>query len=84
MAVHLRPVFQIGKDGLSDVLLDQLNKYLKKHELMKISLLNNAPVEKDELAESLKEAGIFVVQTIGNMIVLYKPNPDLDERIVLP
>ncbi len=84
MAVNLRPVFQIGKEGLSENLKTQLHKYLKKHELMKISLLNNAPLDKKELAKSLRNDGIFVVQTIGNMMVLYKPNPDLEERIVLP
>ena len=39
LAHELKPVFQIGKDGINDNMLTDIRNYLNKHELMKISVL---------------------------------------------
>ena len=54
---HIKPVAQIGKDGLSDNLLDTILNYLNKHELMKVSILQNSFVSDEEVKEYGLEAG---------------------------
>ncbi len=76
--------FQIGKEGLSDNLLTDVLNYLNKHEIMKISILQNSIVEDEEVFEFFEDAGIEIVQKIGRVVVLYKHSDNVKEPIVLP
>lgn len=62
---------------------DVLN-YLKKHELMKISILNNSSVTFEEAESFFGTADIEVVQKIGHILVLYKHSDVKENSIVLP
>ena len=84
LAHNLRPVFQIGKDGVNDNMLTDIRNYLNKHELMKISVLQNCPYELDEIEEALAECGFEVVQIIGKTIVLYMHSKNSVSPIILP
>lgn len=78
---HLDPVVQIGHKGVSAEVLKELDHTLVAHELLKVKLLKSAPVSVAEAAQQLaKAAGAAVVQTIGKVIVLYRPSPDPDRR----
>ena len=74
----------IGKAGLSDSLLAEVDAALTAHELIKVKVSREAPVETKqsgaELAESL---GAQVAQTIGHIVVLYRKHPK-KPKIVLP
>ena len=37
-AHHLQPIFQIGKNGINDAVIVQINEALEKRELIKINL----------------------------------------------
>ena len=76
--------FQIGKEGLSDNLLTDALNYLNKHEIMKISILQNSMVEDEEVFEFFEDAGIEIVQKIGRVVVLYKHSDNVKEPIELP
>ena len=76
--------FQIGKEGLSDNLLTDVLNYLNKHEIMKISILQNSIVEDEEVFEFFESAGIEIVQKIGRVVVLYKHSDNVKEPIELP
>ena len=76
--------FQIGKEGLSDNLLTDALNYLNKHEIMKISILQNSDVEDEEVFEFFEDAGIEIVQKIGRVVVLYKHSDNVKEPIALP
>jgi RNA-binding protein len=79
---HLKPVFQIGKQGVHETFLNEISDVLEARELIKISVLQNA-------IEDSKTAGTFIaekvnaelVQVLGNTITLYRPskeNPQLE------
>lgn len=76
--------FQIGKEGLSDNLLTDVLNYLNKHELIKISILQNSMVEKDDAIEFFAKADIEFVQFIGRVLILYKHSDNAKDPIVLP
>lgn len=72
-AHSMRPLFQIGKDGVSFEWLNQVNNALEKRELMKISILNNSLMEPDEVQMFIeKNSNIQIVQVIGHTLVLFK------------
>ncbi len=81
-ANSLEPLFQIGKGGMSDALVEQTADALRKRELIKLKvLLESAPETPREFAEKLAAATESdVVQVVGGSIVLYKENPDKDKE----
>ena len=81
-ANSLEPLFQIGKGGMSDALIEQVADALRKRELIKIKvLLESAPETPREFADKLAEAtGSEVIQVVGGSIVFYKENPDLGKE----
>jgi RNA-binding protein len=69
-------IFQIGKSGIGDQLVQQVLDALKKRELIKIHVLDNCEYDAKEAAVILAERSRSeVVQVIGNRFVLYKRNP---------
>ena len=81
---ELEPVFQIGKGGLTDELLDQLDLVLEARELIKVRVLKNCLEDEDDLAGQISEAlDCDVVQRIGRVFLLYRPSLE-NPRIVLP
>jgi len=68
-------IIQIGKGGISENTLTQVNDALKARELIKGRVLENSLLTAREAADALAEAcGAETVQTIGNKFVLYKRN----------
>ncbi|MRH43054.1 ribosome assembly RNA-binding protein YhbY [Aquibacillus halophilus] len=83
-AHHLNPIFQVGKTGINDNMVTQINEALEKRELIKISILQNCMEDKDEIAEQLAVGTqAEIVQIIGNIIVLYKESVN-NKQIILP
>lgn len=76
----LDTIVQIGKGGINDPLITQVNGALNARELIKLKVLENAPLTVDEAAGQLSEA-LFaeVIQIIGSKFVLYRENPELRE-----
>lgn len=77
-ANSLEPVIQIGKEGISDNLITQIDDTLDARELIKIRVhLETAPKTPKalagELAQALAQAlGAEVIQVIGGILVLYR------------
>lgn len=72
-AHHLNPIFQIGKGGLNDAMIVQVDEALEKRELLKISLLQNTDENAADVAEILEnKIDCNVVQIVGRVLVLYK------------
>lgn len=78
----LKPVFQVGKEGVSEEFITNVLNYLNKHELMKINILQNSDVTFDMLKAAFDVCEIEVVQTIGKTIVIYKHSDNAKDPIV--
>lgn len=77
LAANIDPTFQIGKSGVIDTQVAQIDDYLRVHELIKIKILENSMYTAREAAQEIADKiGAEVVITIGSKAVLYKPNPD--------
>ena len=83
LANTLDPIFQVGKNDITDNLIVQLNDALEARELIKIKVLKNSIIDKDVAAEDIAEAtNSEVVQILGSIITLYRKSKK--SKIELP
>jgi RNA-binding protein len=76
-AHHLQPVVMIGDGGLTTAVLNEINKNLSSHELIKIRVLSGEyAARKQFLDEICTSLGAAPVQHIGKVLVVYRPLPD--------
>lgn len=76
-ANKLSPIIHIGKDGINQGVIDQLEEALEDHELVKGRVLNNSLAEVKDTANELAEScRADLVQVIGNVFVLFKRNEE--------
>lgn len=73
LAQKIEPIFQIGKNGVTDVLKKELSDALEARELIKISIQRNAELDaKSVLNELARELNAEPVSCVGFRIVLYR------------
>ncbi|MBT8493758.1 MAG: ribosome assembly RNA-binding protein YhbY [Deltaproteobacteria bacterium] len=81
---NLSPVVQIGKEGLSDSVVQAIDEALETHELIKVRIGQNALLDRNDVGASLaKETGSEVAQVLGNTVLLYRRHPE-EPKIRLP
>ncbi|MBC3060270.1 RNA-binding protein [Staphylococcus sp. AtDRG32] len=84
LAHNIDPIFQIGKAGINDNMISQIDETLENRELIKIHILQNNFDDKNNLAQTLSQAtNSEVVQVIGSMIVIYRESQE-NKEISLP
>jgi RNA-binding protein len=81
----LKPQLHVGHGGYVPGTRTALEDLFRSRELVKVRILNTSDETPKELAARLsEEAGAVLVGVVGKTFVLYRPNPDLKERIELP
>lgn len=76
-AHHLKSVVQLGKRGVSEAFITELNCALVAHELIKLQVMAERKSELvEDLEAILKETGAEHIDTIGNIVILYKKRED--------
>lgn len=80
--VHsMKPIVQIGKNGLNDQIKTSVRNALDARELIKVQLLQNTDENIHEVAEILEdEIGVDTVQKIGRILILYKVSAKKENR----
>lgn len=75
MAMTLSAIFQIGKGGISEEMVRQIDAALEARELIKIHVLNNSDYDARSAAEVLSVAtDAVVVQVVGAKLTLFRPS----------
>lgn len=70
-------ILQIGKGGITENTINQMNGALKAREIVKARVLENSLLSAREACDQLSElCGAEQVQVIGSKFVLYKRNPE--------
>ncbi len=83
MANTYEPVVMIGKGGVVDTLIAQVDSALEARELIKCKVLETAPLSARECADIIAErVSADVVQVIGFKFVLYRESKE-NKQIVL-
>lgn len=81
LAHPLKPILQIGKEGVTPSTVEAVREAFNTRELLKVKVLDSAPASArsagEEIVRGIAEA--HLVQTIGRVAVLYRPDPDAPE-----
>ncbi|MCL1630442.1 ribosome assembly RNA-binding protein YhbY [Sporolactobacillus sp. CPB3-1] len=73
LAHPLKPVFQVGKTGVHDQFIQEIDRVLEKRELIKIQFLQNTFENPVEAGRKISEyTHSELVQVIGHTAVLYR------------
>ena len=80
-------ILQIGKGGIGEQVIKQVDDALTARELIKLRVLETSPVTSREAADEIARlTNSDVVQVIGGVMVLYRPSKEKvpkDKRIKL-
>jgi RNA-binding protein len=77
LAHPLKPVVLIGQRGLTASVLRQVDAALADHELIKVKLSADCPIDRSEVGEKLvSEVGCELAGIVGRVLVLYRPHPE--------
>ncbi|MEC7225668.1 MAG: ribosome assembly RNA-binding protein YhbY [Candidatus Latescibacterota bacterium] len=80
----IKPTVYLGKDGISDALLNSLKEAFNNRELVKVRIEKSCELERKEAGRLLAQAAVaHMVQVLGHTLLLYRPDPDNPE-IKLP
>jgi RNA-binding protein len=78
-AQSLRPVVLVGNAGVTPPVLQEIDRGLASHELIKVRLAGAGREAREEAAGDIAEAlSCATVQIIGNMLILFRPLPEED------
>ena len=85
LAHDLDPVVHIGKEGVTEPVLESADNAFNTRELMKVKVLDGSPRDTRETGHKLAQTwdDVHLVQVIGHVVVLYRPFPENPE-IQLP
>lgn len=79
-----KPLAQVGKEGLSEGFISQLDQLLELHELVKVNVLENSLIQAKEVAfEVAEQLNAEFVQAIGNKFTLYRESRE-NPLILIP
>lgn len=79
MAHGLDPVVFVGQKGITGSLIKAVDKALSDHELIKIKFVDYKDEKKELSDEIVRNTGSSLVNIIGNILILYRENPDRPE-----
>ena len=80
-AHSLKPIIQIGKNGLNDQIKTSVRQALDARELIKVTLLQNTHEKINEVAQIFEEEiGVETVQKIGRILILFKQSSKKENR----
>ncbi|MAQ17912.1 MAG: ribosome assembly RNA-binding protein YhbY [Sandaracinus sp.] len=72
-AHHIDPLVRVGSAGLTAQVAEAASEALETHELIKVKVLEGAPVGRAEAGDFLTtECGAHLVGLIGRIAILYR------------
>ena len=74
IAHHIKPEFNIGKEGISKSFIQSLQQAFNTKEVIKIKILDNCSEEIDVIKIKLfNDTGFIFIQKIGHVLTIFKP-----------
>lgn len=73
----LNPVVMIGQAGLTDAVIKEINVALDAHELIKVKIRAERDDRRAISEQIISATQAELVQSIGQIAVVYRKNPNL-------
>lgn len=78
---HLKPIVIVGNKGLTDMVIQEIDRALDDHELMKIRIHTQ---NREELAKNTVDictkTNAILIHSIGRIIAIYRKNLDNEDN----
>lgn len=72
----LEPAVYVGKAGVQDSIVREIDRALTAHELIKMKITDADRDARASIADMLSDrTGATVVQRVGKVVVLWRPRP---------
>jgi RNA-binding protein len=84
LAHPLRPVVQIAGAGLTDTLVEAVDRALEDHELIKLQIVHDREERRALAEEVAKRTRSELAGTVGRIAILYRPAADPERRRIDP
>jgi RNA-binding protein len=82
LAHHVKPVVHVGRNGVTDPVLQEVEEALDYHELIKVKLVDPQGRKEELAAELASRSGGTRVGLVGNIVTLYRQHLDPEKRKV--
>lgn len=84
LANTIDPIFQLGKGGISENFIKQIDDALETREIIKVNVLKNCMLDPTEVANEIAEKlNAEYVQSMGRKFVIYRESRE-NKKIELP
>ncbi len=81
----LRPVVNVGKEGISSQVLHSVEEAYRNNEIIKLKIERSCPLgRKEAAAEIAIGSKSHLIQVLGRSILLYRPDPESSSPLQLP
>ena len=75
----LEPRVQVGAAGMTEAVAKEVDRALTAHELIKVKILGDDRHQRADTAEAIAaRVDAALVQSVGKVIVLWRPRPEED------
>lgn len=83
LAHSLKPVVQLGANGLTEGVMAEIDAALAYHELIKVKVPTDDKEEKALIMDAIiRESGAIKLQVIGHVLIMFKQSDD--KKIDIP
>jgi len=76
LAHHIRPVVMVGDKGLTPNVLEEIDRALEHHELIKVKLRSDRATRREQALEIAQRCGAEIVHSIGQVCCFFRRNRD--------
>lgn len=83
LAHSLKPVVQLGGNGLTEGVLAEIDNALNHHELIKVKVPTDDREEKSLIMDAIvRETGAIKLQVIGHVLIIFRQSEE--KKIAIP
>ena len=76
----LQPVVLVGREGVSANLLQEVDRALEDHELIKIKFNDHKEQKAELVTQMTQETGSVLAGMVGHVAIFYRPRQDPAKR----
>jgi len=76
---NINPMLMVGQNGITESVMEELEKTLEHHEILKIKLgVGDRTVRQEIIQHILQKTGAELVQSIGKTCLIYRKSEESD------
>ena len=76
----MEPSVQVGQAGLTDAIVIEVERALRARQLIKVRILGDDREARRDVSDELcKRVDAALVQSVGKVVVLWRPQPEKEE-----